>query len=444
MSQSAFFRQSAWMMFANVACGALMFAVHFFSKKIPEAEYAILGTLLALLNFVAIPMLPLQTLFAHQTAAAVTETQRRQLAATVRMVLFGSLGVWLIVAAGAWIWQENLMAMWKIQHPLALWAALLVPLCGLWQPVFLGVLQGRQNFLWLGWAFILNGLTRLGFVAVIVLSLNAIAAGSLHVPGFILNLLHLDQLGVYGGGIMVAAALGALVALLIGAWQGRSALRGPGEPFDWRGWLKRLVPLSLGLGASQFLFSADPMFVQKYFDKDVNSYIAVGTMCRALVMFVGPITAVMFSKIVHSRARAEKTNLTGLTLLLTAALAGLGALCLAVLAPWILRFVFKESFLATGVPLMRWFAWVMLPLALGNVLLNHLLAHSAFRVVPRLVVIVAGYAVALTQFHDSFFTVLKVMAVSNGLFLAVTAWFTWVTPPPGGQASADTPALGAG
>ena len=433
------------MMFANVACGALMFAVHFFSKKIPEAEYAILGTLLALLNFVSIPLAPLQMLFAHQTAAVITESQRRQLVTTFRMVLFGSFGLWLLVAGGVWIWQGDLMAMWKIQNPLALWAALLVPLCGLWQPLFLGVLQGRQNFMWLGWTFILNGLTRLGFVAAIVFGLNAMVAGSLPVPGFVRSLLRFDQLGVYAGGIMVAAALGALVALLIGAWQGRSALRGPGEPFDWRGWLKRLVPLALGLGASTFLLSADPLFVQKYFDKDVtHPYIAVGTMCRALVMFVGPITTVMFSKIVHSRARSERNNLTGLTLLLTAALAGFGALCLTVLAPWILRFVFKASFLEAGVPLMRWFAWVMLPLALGNVLLNHLLAHSAFRVVPWLVVIVAGYAVALTQFHDSFFTVLKVMAVCNGLFLAATAWFTWITPPPPGPAATEAPTPAAG
>ena len=104
-------------------------------------------------------------LFAHQTAAVITESQRRQLVTTFRMVLFGSFGLWLLVAGGVWIWQGDLMAMWKIQNPLALWAALLVPLCGLWQPLFLGVLQGRQNFMWLGWTFILNGLTRLGFVA---------------------------------------------------------------------------------------------------------------------------------------------------------------------------------------------------------------------------------------------------------------------------------------
>ena len=69
---------------------------------------------------------------------------------------------------------------------------------------------------------------------------------------------------------------------------------------------------------------------------------------------------------------------------------------------------------------------------------------EALHVETGLVAVAVGYAVAMTQFHDSFFSVIKVMAVFNGLFFAVTAWFTWVMPPPEGPAGKEEPALVAG
>jgi len=72
-----------------------------------------------------------------------------------------------------------------------------------------------------------------------------------------------------------------------------------------------------------------------------------------------------------------------------------------------------------------WYAWAVVPLALGNVLLNNLLAHSHFKVVPALCVLAAAYAFALTQFHDSPVTVIKVLGAGNLLLLAICAWYTW-------------------
>jgi hypothetical protein len=67
----------------------------------------------------------------------------------------------------------------------------------------------------------------------------------------------------------------------------------------------------------------------------------------------------------------------------------------------------------------------MVPLALGNVLLNNLLARSSFKIVPALCVLAIGYAFALTRFHDRLVTVLQVMGLFNLMFLVVCAWFTW-------------------
>jgi hypothetical protein len=72
-----------------------------------------------------------------------------------------------------------------------------------------------------------------------------------------------------------------------------------------------------------------------------------------------------------------------------------------------------------------WYAFAMVPLALGNVLLNNLLARSSFKVVPAMCVLAIGYAFALTRFHTSLVMVLQVMGVFNLLMFVVCAWFTW-------------------
>ncbi len=52
----------------------------------------------------------------------------------------------------------------------------LVPL-SLWLPIFSGVLQGRQDFFWLGWASVLAGCGRLLVAALLVIAFKLGATG---------------------------------------------------------------------------------------------------------------------------------------------------------------------------------------------------------------------------------------------------------------------------
>jgi O-antigen/teichoic acid export membrane protein len=401
--KTAFFRQSSWMIFATAAGGACMFAVHPFSKKIPESEYGVFGTMLAVLNCMTIPSLGLRMIFAQQAAAAITDEQKRKLTGTTRGVLLGTFGIWLLFAAIVMTFHRVILDRWQISNPTALWLMLVVGLCAIWSPVFSGILQGQQNFLWLGWASILEAMGRLAGVAVIVLIFQGYAAG-----------------------MVVGILLGMSISSSIAVWHTRTAWRGPSAPFEWRPWLARVVPITLGFGSFQFMYGADPLFVQAYFDKNQTAfYIAAGTLSRALVQFTGAIVAVMYPKIVRSVARAEKTDVMTLTLITTAVLGALGAVGLTLVAPWVLRLVYKEAYLAGTLPLLPWFAWSMVPLALANVLVNNLLAREQFRIVPWLVAIAAAYGFALTQFHGSFLTVIKTIGVFSLGFLGVGVWFTW-------------------
>jgi O-antigen/teichoic acid export membrane protein len=226
---------------------------------------------------------------------------------------------------------------------------------------------------------------------------------------------------------MVGSILASsLVTIGIFIWQTRDVWRGPGTPFEWGPWLARVTPLTLGFGAFQFMFSADPLFVQAFFDESQTGfYVADGTLARALVAFTGPVVAVMFPKIVRSVARAEKTDVMGLTLVITAVLGAIGAMGLTVCGPWLLNLIYNADFREAAAPLLPWFAWGMVPLAVANVLMNDLLARGRFEIAPWLVAVALGYGLALTVFHDTFLSVIKTLGGFNLLFLAVALFFSW-------------------
>lgn len=408
-SHAAFFRQSGWLMLANIGGGALMWLVHFLakSKNVPAAEYGAFGVMLAVA--MCVPNLPLQMVFAQQTAQALATGRERALAGMIRLAWLGTLGLALLGAAGVFFWQTGILSAWKLPGLAGLWITVLVVLLSLWLPMFTGVMQGQQNFFWMGWVNIFNGVGRLGVAAVLVL---VFAGGST--------------------GMITGVSVGLAVAVGICIWQTRRLWCLPEAAFNVRELLAQIVPLMLGFCAVQFLFTADTMFVKAYFAEDETGfYVGSGTLARALLWLVLPLATVMFPKIVHSAAKSEKSNLLGLVLLGTGLLAAGGALGLTVLGPWIVKLVFKDSFVAVAAQVLPWYAWAMVPLSLANVLVNNLLARSQFRIVPVLVVLAAAYGVALTRFHGSLVTVLQTLGVFNLLLLAVSGWFTWRERIPG-------------
>jgi hypothetical protein len=101
-----------------------------------------------------------------------------------------------------------------------------------------------------------------------------------------------------------------------------------------------------------------------------------------------------------------------------------------------LRLVYDPSFL-TIAPLVPWFAWCMLPLALANVLINSLLARMHYRAVPWLVLVAAAYGLTLLflsptllklEQAQAFKLVVQVLGVFGLLLIGVAGWFSWGKP----------------
>jgi O-antigen/teichoic acid export membrane protein len=399
--RASFFRQSGWLMFATVFGGVFMTAVHFLSKALPVAAYSEFGVFLIAAMF--IPSMPLQMVLAQQTAQALALRREHEVSGMIRAAWLGTFAVWLIGAVVVLLFQGSILAHMKITNPAALWLALPVLLFTTWLPMFYGVLQGQQNFLWMGWSMIANGIGRVGFAAFAVLAFHFYASG------------------------MVTGMLGGLAAALVLAiWPTRKLWLQSVVPFDWRLLLRQILPLTLGFGVYQFLLTADTMVVKWNFTPAVAAfYLSAGTLARASTWLVGPLATVMFPKLVHAKARAEKTDLLGVVLLGTLLFAAAGATGLWVLGPWVVKIVFTPAFVKDATELLPWYAWAVVPLALANVLLNHLLAHSHFKVVPALCVLAVGYGIAITHFNATPVMVIKVLGMGNLALLAVCAWYTW-------------------
>jgi O-antigen/teichoic acid export membrane protein len=354
-----------------------------------------------------IPTMPLQMVFAQQTAGTLATNRGRQLALMIRWGWLLTFIAWGVIALLVLVFQNRLMACWGLPSAMTLWVTLGALLMNLWMPVFSGVLQGRQDFFWLGWASILGGFGRVAVAVLIVLAFQGGATGMIF--------------GAFAG-------LGAWAGIAI--WRSRDLWLARTEPFDRRGLFKQVAPLMLGFGASQFLFTTDTMYVKAFFPGDeMAPYGVAGTLSRALLWLVLPLAAVMFPKIVHATAKSEKSNLLGIVLLGTAILAICGAAGLCLIGPVVVKLAFKPEYVAETMKLLPWYAGAMIPLALANVLVNDLMARAKFKAVLPMVLLAVAYAFTLPamlhKFPGHMEVALQTLGVFNLLLLGSCAWFMW-------------------
>jgi O-antigen/teichoic acid export membrane protein len=395
---ATFFRQSGWLMIANITGGFMSLGVHFLSNRVDQTQYAVFGTLLMLTS--CLPAIPLQMLYAQQTASALALGRERELSWTIRLGVLLTTALWLLAAIPVFIYQHEIADRWQLPDVRVLWITLTTILLGLWNPIFGGALQGRQDFLWMGGSAISMGACRLLVAALLVLGLQSGATG-----------------------MMIGALAGVAASTAIAIWRTRDLWMRPVQRFPGKALLRHAIPLVLGFWAFQFMFTSDQMFAQTFFaGKDgAGHYYAAGTLSRALLWLVLPLAAVMFPKLVHSRASSQKSNLLGLVVLGTALLSIVGGACLYLVSPLVVKIVYPDDYITATVALLPWYLLAMVPLALANVLINDLLASDEFKIVPVLVILVVVYGFTLPYVMNHVQKA-PVVGAFNLLLLGASGW----------------------
>jgi O-antigen/teichoic acid export membrane protein len=381
----AFFRQSGWMLLANALAGLFFTLANNPAGQIAnapgvgKAEFATFGALLDSLILLGIPAAGLQAVFAQLASGAVDTDRQRQLRATIRTVLLVVVAAWAAVACGAWIGRSRLLSTFQIANPWALAFTLGTVLIGLVYPVFAGLLQGGQKFLWLGNAAITSGAGRLAGVTLAVVVLGHLAAGA-----------------------MAGVMLGSLAALTITIVSSRSTWWGPSVASrDWS-WVRPCLALTLGLAAGNVMLAADSTFVQSAFTGQERAfYVAAGKVGRALVFLTMPLALVLFPRVAKSAATGQPT--AALQLALGATLGtGLAAALFGSAFPKLTIQVlyFGNPVFLPAAELVPLFCWCMLPLTAAYTLVNNILARRRFAAVPWLLLVATGYAVSLAAMRE--------------------------------------------
>src|SRR4030095_263239 len=134
----SFLRESGWLMMANIGGGILNFFVHPLAKSAGPAADGIFAAFLAVT--ICIPTMPLQLVFAQQTASSIAKDRQRQLVGFIRVAWLISFLIWLLFAIVAIVAQDTIVQRWKLPNPTALWITLPMVLFSIWVPVFSGVL----------------------------------------------------------------------------------------------------------------------------------------------------------------------------------------------------------------------------------------------------------------------------------------------------------------
>src|SRR5437879_4529905 len=138
--RSSFFRQSGWLMIANIGGGAFMWAVHFLNRFLETGQYGVFGVFLALLML--LPNIPLQMVLTQQTARGLATNTQRELSGIIRMFLLTAGVVWVLGSIIVLYFQKDILAYLKMTgHPTGLWITLLIVLFAVWLPMFWGMLQ---------------------------------------------------------------------------------------------------------------------------------------------------------------------------------------------------------------------------------------------------------------------------------------------------------------
>ena len=415
-SKKTFFIQGSWMLSATMISGLLMFAVHFFGGWMTRNEYGLFVTLLQALNLIMIPALGLQTVFAQQTATANTSIEQSNLSISIRKILLSCIIIWVLSVILLITFRASILSIFKINNSLAFYLTLVIGLPQLCLPVLLGILQGQQNFQWLGGASITNGLIRFTIIGIMVAVLGAQSTGALF-------------------GVLVGLTASCTIAAWHSRniWEKRKAKNGSFNPNHW---LRRIIPLTFGLGASQFMLSADMLAARNILQEgDSGPYGAAGMIGRGLVIFTAPLAAVMFPKIANSKESFKFSILkytasrTTVLSILVCTMCSLTAWLLPLISEHMTVLSQRQKIIKEITTLIPYFTWSMLPLALANVYITALLAREKYKGIPLLIIIASSYALALILLSNkptppNNETIILILGFFNLVYLAAARYLT--------------------
>lgn len=373
-------------MLVHVALGRTMDAL----------DYAVLGSLLAMLNILNVPASAIRVAlaryvaeYAHGNAVEVWVALVRR--AFNRLTIFASIGLvlWCVVSA-------MLPGYFEEYTTHSLWMIGAVAFITLFTPIVSGTLQGARYFGWLAASGVVTAGSRL-VLAVLVVMLGG---------------------GVTG--VLGAVAVASLLGLLVGYLPFHQILtRTPtGATFESAPVYRYLWPVLFGQGALFILMNIDLILVTRFLPEiEFKAYQKAAILSRTVLFLPLPVALAMFPRAVNSPRRALLWGPVAFTLLVSV-LAATGISLLPGLAMRLMYNVTDPLYIA----LAQRYVWAVVPLSLAMVLAQYLWARHQTRAILWIIPVVATYVTALFFVHESPGQIIGLLGVTGSV---VVGWLLW-------------------
>ncbi len=383
------------MIFTHAGSAANMVFHMIMGRALPKVEYGIMSSMLGLGLILATPMVALATTLAHYTAQLSATGNAGAARQLMRYWLKRLTPFSLAFLALGFLFSGLLAEYFNLQTRTPVLITALIFSALIYSPVFPGILQGLQSFVWMSLAYNAWGLVRLLLGTALVLMFGGLA--------------------VYP---LAAQAVGYALGLIFGWWLIRRELRNePGAPTVIHGtdsyFLRSLVVLT----GFAFLMNADIVMVKHYFAPEAAGLFAqVATIGRIMVFLVQPVAGAMFPKVISGGEMSRAHAVTFLRAIAFSGLITLAAVAGCLLLPWLpLRIIFGiRTPSAEQILLLRTVACAMAPLGITFLLLNYELAQRRFGPAWPLVGCAILYAAGVHRWHGH---VLHVAWVLGGVSL---------------------------
>lgn len=359
-------------------------------RLLTPVEYGLMNALLSLLAILSVPVAPLFTVVSRKTSEYKSQGDVASIRSlykvfSARIVLFGMIGLILYFVCAPFI--RDYVHAPSLVPVLILGFAIVTTLA---YPLNMAVLQGVQNFKWVGINQVLGGPAKLIFTLLFVLagfSVNGVMLGMV-ATGFILWYLSYIPIRQY----TMAPAEPAVTTKHIS--------------------LSEVVPVFLALFAFAVLTQADMVLISRYFSAyDAGMYASAAILGKSVMYIPGAIVLTMFPIVSEQFAQKRSSrHLLAKSLAITVALSGFGALIFYLFPGWILRILYGAQYVEADVVL-KYYGIAMLPMALLLVLMNYLIARKK-RVFSYLMIAGAfAEILAVSLYHGSLIQVVVILLV---------------------------------
>lgn len=383
-------RASGLMFIATVGGGILGYVFQILmGRMLSVPDYGLFITLMALLMVVGVPLGALNMVVTRRASDYRAQNQPERIAAMFWWVNRRLLWIALSVVLCTLPFTPWLRDYFHLESLVPVWILLLMVFAMPFLPINLAFLQAQQNFRWLA----INGLAVQGF--------KILFCTTLVYAGFKLN------------GALMGSVLASLATWLLTYRPLRISVALPagtsvaGGHLSFRG----AIPVLIATLSFVIMTQLDIMLVNHYYNAhQAGVYAAAATLGKAVMYLPGAIAIAMFPMVAENESRAQgSAHLFLNAMVLTAALAGAGALFYFLLADEIMTLFYGQKFQGAA-ELLKLYGFAMLPMTLVMVAEHFLIAKG--RVIFAYVMILGIPIVLLAAqtYHDSLIDMVYILA----------------------------------